>query len=732
MSNTRSNTGQHKRSSSVALSPQHVNKNRYAPLSNLNDKDDVNTEITDMDIEEVKQKMTPLYIYEINDYIAFLNKISPVITADFNLHNKNIFLKLNLSTVDDYRSVTKYFSENNIKYHTYQLPEDRNISIIIRNLPTSISEAEIYEELSVLKCNVTSVTRLQNRHKSPIPIVAVILDKSEKNIFSLDRLLQCIITVENRKTDNSIPQCQNCQRFNHTKNFCKLPPRCVKCPEQHHYSECTKDRNSPPTCVNCNENHPANYKGCKIYKQIKNHSKAKSHKDPPKHLQTILEPKEQNAFQPYIRSQTINTQSESYAAKAKTNLSKKEVTVDDQSNSSNITNELIKSPDILDVVLLKSTSLIINEKPLFELDSDHLPLKILIGASLIQSEPTRKLINGKPDWNKFKRYVSDNIIIPKNISNTLLADVAISHLHETISYAAEQCTIPSKPTLGQNYKSKITPSIQKIIKNKHHIRKQWQLYRRPGDRKKLNFLTKKVKLRLEEHRINSYQKYLSSIHPANSNLWLATKRLIKPNDNKIPPLKSGNNFINTVYEKCNLFASTLENTFTLNDLNDNATINLVSQKLSEPEILPQNIFPYTNPTEIIKKLPNRKSPALFNALLKLSYFPTNWKLATIIMIKKPGKDNTDPNNYRPISLLSSVSKIFEKIIHTSLISHLNAIDAILHCQFGFKLNHSTTQQLLRITEHISNGCEKKEHTGAAFLDIAKRSTRSGMTDYFIN
>jgi len=143
---SRSNTGQHKRSSSVALSPQHVNKNRYAPLSNLNDTDDANIEITDMDIEEVKQKIPPLYIYEINDYIAFLNKISSVITADFNFHNKNIFLNLNLSTVDDYRTVTKYFSENNIKYHTYQLPEDRNISVIIRNLPTSISETEIFKD----------------------------------------------------------------------------------------------------------------------------------------------------------------------------------------------------------------------------------------------------------------------------------------------------------------------------------------------------------------------------------------------------------------------------------------------------------------------------------------------------------------------------------------------------------------------------------------------------------
>ncbi|KAL4142126.1 hypothetical protein QTP88_004643 [Uroleucon formosanum] len=274
-------------------------------------------------------------------------------------------------------------------------------------------------------------------------------------------------------------------------------------------------------------------------------------------------------------------------------------------------------------------------------------------------------------------------------------------------------------------------------------RKQWQLHRRPEDRQNLNFLTRKVKTLLAELRIDSYQKYLSTIHPADSNLWLATKRLIKPNNNKIPPLKSGNIFINTVNEKCNLFATTLANTFAPNSHNDDATNLLVSQKLSEAEIFPQNIFPYTNPSElseIIKKLPYRKSPGhdlitnsilkklpnkavvfmtvLFNALLKLSYFPTAWKKAKIIMIKKPGKDNTDPKNYRPISLLSSVSKIFEKIIHSRLINHLNATEAIPHCQFGFKPNHSTTQQLLRITEHIRNGFEKKEHTGAAFLDIA--------------
>lgn len=53
-----------------------------------------------------------------------------------------------------------------------------------------------------------------------------------------------------------------------------------------------------------------------------------------------------------------------------------------------------KNPDILDVVLPKSTSLVINQEPLFELHSDHLPVTITIGASLTHIESTRILITG--------------------------------------------------------------------------------------------------------------------------------------------------------------------------------------------------------------------------------------------------------------------------------------------------------------------------------------------------
>jgi hypothetical protein len=90
---------------------------------------------------------------------------------------------------------------------------------------------------------------------------------------------------------------------------------------------------------------------------------------------------------------------------------------------------------------------------------------------------------------------------------------------------------------------------------------------------------------------------------------------------------------------------------------------------------------------ILKKIPIKAITylsILFNSLIRIGHFPTEWKKATIIMIKKPGKDNTNPNSYRPISLLSSVSKIFEKIIYTRLTKHLDATEAIPHHQFGFK------------------------------------------------
>ena len=97
---------------------------------------------------------------------------------------------------------------------------------------------------------------------------------------------------------------------------------------------------------------------------------------------------------------------------------------------------------------------------------------------------------------------------------------------------------------------------------------------------------------------------------------------------------------------------------------------------------------------VIKNLPNSAITILtkiFNSCLKFSYFPNNWKKGKVIAILKPEKDHSDPLNYRPITLLPTIGKIFEKLLLIKLIIFEEEKNIIIPEQFGFRSRHSTTQ-----------------------------------------
>ena len=110
---------------------------------------------------------------------------------------------------------------------------------------------------------------------------------------------------------------------------------------------------------------------------------------------------------------------------------------------------------------------------------------------------------------------------------------------------------------------------------------------------------------------------------------------------------------------------------------------------------------------------------LFNHLLRLGYFPTNWKRAKVVPIPKPNKPGTDPNSYRPISLLSTLGKLFERILAVRLASFVNRQHLLPHAQFGFRKKHSTVSQLARITDYTSNGYNLHKHSDMVLLDLEK-------------
>ena len=99
-----------------------------------------------------------------------------------------------------------------------------------------------------------------------------------------------------------------------------------------------------------------------------------------------------------------------------------------------------------------------------------------------------------------------------------------------------------------------------------------------------------------------------------------------------------------------------------------------------------------------------------------------WKKSTILPLYK--KDNANlVTNYRPVSLLCCVSKLFEKIVYKYYYNHLRDLYFISPCQYGFLLNHSTVGQLAEMLHIINDDNSNGKETRLIFLDISKAFDR---------
>ena len=105
---------------------------------------------------------------------------------------------------------------------------------------------------------------------------------------------------------------------------------------------------------------------------------------------------------------------------------------------------------------------------------------------------------------------------------------------------------------------------------------------------------------------------------------------------------------------------------------------------------------------------------------KSSYYPDIWKKSNIIPVHKKN-DKQFVNNYRPISLLPIIGKIFEKIVFNRIYNFLADENILNHNQSGFRLSYSCVNQLLSITHEIFEAfdCNPTLEVRSAFLDISK-------------
>jgi len=99
-------------------------------------------------------------------------------------------------------------------------------------------------------------------------------------------------------------------------------------------------------------------------------------------------------------------------------------------------------------------------------------------------------------------------------------------------------------------------------------------------------------------------------------------------------------------------------------------------------------------------------------------FPDKLKYAIVKPILKNGSKQ-DISNYRPISLLTTFYKVFEKIIYNRLCKHFEINGILAHEQFGFRKQHSTEQAAFCLTNSILTALNKKRIVGGIFCDLQK-------------
>ena len=250
--------------------------NRFAPLAPLisDSQPAATSNNSDCAMDDNEPEVRPPAFY----ISGHVDSVEAMTTAFVKIAGQSSFtyrcvgdnIKINATSVQSYKMLTKYCKDHNMHYYTHQLKTDRAFKVILKNLHHSFPVSSLTDEIQAKGHTVRRINNMWNkRTNEPFNMFCIELEPAPNNkeIYNLRAVDHCIVVVEPPLKRKEEIQCHRCQDYGHTKNYCERPPRCVKCAEDHHTSDCKRDPNAPPQCALCNEQHTANYRGCPIYKR---------------------------------------------------------------------------------------------------------------------------------------------------------------------------------------------------------------------------------------------------------------------------------------------------------------------------------------------------------------------------------------------------------------------------------------------------------------------------------
>ena len=227
--------------------------------------------------------------------------------------------------------------------------------------------------------------------------------------------------------------------------------------------------------------------------------------------------------------------------------------------------------------------------------------------------------------------------------------------------------------------------------------------------------------------------YLCSLSISSRSFW-SHVRSIRKSKSPIPTLKTTNYTCSTDSGKANLLNTTFADFFTKDPLLPPLPPLFLA---CSPDLL----CSAESVSKLIDCLPNDTSPGpdaisslllkatasaisyplslLFNLSITSGFFPSTWKASIVVPIPKTSPPSDSPSDYRPISLLSLVSKLLEKHIANILFAHLLSRNLIPPNQFDFVPSRSTSDALTSACHLIFSSLDSLSSSCGVFLDLRK-------------
>lgn len=408
--------------------------------------------------------------------------------------------------------------------------------------------------------------------------------------------------------------------------------------------------------------------------------------------------------------------------------------------------------------------------------SDHAAVLLEIETEKTKRAEKRKIFNlTAARWNEFNKYVDKKVEEMKIIKFKNASQHNIDDYIQRLNKIFEEATKKYVPTVEIDKTNLIKLSTQSnaLIKQKKSLRRLLQRNKHHPNANALKTEIKCLTTMICNSVTNDYKNYwntkISGLNVDN-NIFKNIKKISNYKSKYEMPTtmyedENKTNVYNTQNEICEALSTQFENahkiTNNFGDENTNKTVEEACQIFdnNDPIVNFSIEFP-ANPhegntqnelknhfidlkclIEIVKSRNTKKSAGadhisnymikkvskktlssillIFNHCINISYFPNAWKHGIVTPIAKHGKDNQLITSYRPITMISSISKCFEKFIDTKIRNHCESNKIFDEYQFGFRKKYGTNHALCRFTTDVAHGLNNRQPTIAIPLDYEK-------------